>query len=118
MPVDAARGNAVQAKGVAESAELQLQRWAQWGESSLTQLLDKDASTEWGFVCQSDGIKGFSAPPPVYTLVPALVATTHRAPPPASGRLPPSRSVGRHHLRPCTCGESALRPTGDGAAAC
>ena len=45
----------------AEQAELQRQRWAQWGETSLMELLHKDSHFEWNFVCTRDGIEGYSA---------------------------------------------------------
>ena len=50
----------------AEAAEQQLQRWSQLGDTSLMELLHKDAHTTWSFVVERDGISGHSAmlPPP------------------------------------------------------
>ena len=65
VPDGCRAAQAAQAAQAAGAAELQLQRWAQLGEASLSELLYKDAHTEWGFVCTREGIEGFSAMVPL-----------------------------------------------------
>ena len=71
----------------AHAAAAQLQQWAQLGESSFTEVLQKDQQTTWNYVCTRDGVQGFSASLPIPAEVTADGNATQVPTPPEPERL-------------------------------
>lgn len=71
----------------AEAAEIQLQQWAQLGESSLNELVQKDQHAVWSYVCTREGVQGYTSSLPIPAEVTADGNTTQAPTPPDPERL-------------------------------